>query len=76
MNHCNTCHWWFESLGEKDGLRVCVLPAVEPPKPVIERLWILEYRNMDAEPQLQWFDQGMTPSLGTWHRTEITREKA
>jgi hypothetical protein len=66
------------SWGE-DAEFVCILPAilpaVEPPKPVIERLWILEHRNMDAEPQLQWFDRGMTPSLGTWHRTEITREK-
>jgi hypothetical protein len=25
MSHCNTCHWWCESLGEKDGRRVCVL---------------------------------------------------
>jgi hypothetical protein len=67
------------SWGE-DAEFVCViptiLPAIEIPQPVIERLWILE--NADTVQIYDWVAEGERPIealAGEWKETDTTRER-
>jgi myosin heavy subunit len=53
-----------------------ILPAVEPPQKVIQRLWVWVGANGDTS--VDWFGENevlFADPWGEWHRTDTTRDK-